>query len=285
MRFDPQWLLYLLDILVVAFIIYRGLLVIRGTRAEPMMWGLLVVVIVYLVARQFNLQTLAWLLGSFLSSLILVVVVIFQDEIRRGLTKVGSQRFFQRDNLPVSNKVIEDITLVARSLSKDKIGALIVLQRSVGLDEFVEDAIPLDALVQRKLLVSLFLKDSPLHDGAVVIEGDRIKAAGCVLPLSFDPDLDPNLGTRHRAALGLSERCDAAIVVISEENGSISLAAEGKLSRNLEPSALKELLERILGAQGSTAIDINAAPQVSQVKPKVPSQSVAQTATASVDHE
>lgn len=248
--FNPQWLLNVLDVLIVAYLIYRGLVVIRGTRAAPMLWGLTLLVALYFLARQVGLNTLAWLLGNFLSSIILVVVVLFQDEIRRGLTKVGMHRFFSPRGKPTYDKTIEDVTLVAQKLAGDKLGALIVLQGKMGLEEFVEDAVALDALVNRKLLASIFMKESPLHDGAVLIEGDRIKAAGCVLPLSFNPDLDPNLGTRHRAALGISERSDAIIVVVSEENGAITAVRDSRMLRNLDASSLRDFLHRAL-AQGN----------------------------------
>jgi len=235
------------DIAIVAYLTYRGLLMIRGTRAAPMLLGLTVVVVLYLLAKPLGLVTLSWLLGNFLSSIILVVVVIFQDEIRRGLTKVGLQRIFRRSaSRSLLDKTIEDLTLCVTKLAKAKIGALIVLQRSVGLDEIVEDSVVLDAVLSRKLLYSIFVKESPLHDGAVLIDGDRIKAAGCVLPLSFNPDLDPNLGTRHRAALGLSERSDAVVIVVSEENGAISLVREGHLVRNLDGAMLRDSLHRLI---------------------------------------
>ena len=248
---DLHWLLNGLDVLIVAYLIYRGLLVIRGTRAAPMLWGLTLLVVLYFLARQIGLNTLGWLLGNFLSSIILVVVVLFQDEIRRGLTKVGMHRFFAPRGKLGFDKTIEDVTLVAQTLANQKLGALLVIQGKMGLDEFVEDAVVLDALVNRKLLYSIFLKDSPLHDGAVLIEGDRIKAAGCVLPLSFNPDLDPSLGTRHRAALGLSERSDAIIVVVSEENGSVSAVHEARMFRNMDAAALRNFLRRALGKDGS----------------------------------
>lgn len=245
--FNYVWLRNTIDILIVAYIIYRGLLIIRGTRAAPMLGGLAIVVFVYFLAKPLGFVTLAWILGNFLSSIILVVVVIFQDEIRRGLTKVGLQPIFRRaDKNMYYDKSIEDITLVCSRLSTIKLGALIVIQREVGLHEFVEDAVTLDAQLNRKLLFSIFVKESPLHDGAVLIEGDRIKAAGCVLPLSFNPDLDPNLGTRHRAALGLSERSDAVVIVVSEETGSISMARDGRLIRNLDASMLRDSLHRLL---------------------------------------
>lgn len=238
------------DILIVAYLLYRGLLLIRGTRAAPMLSGLAVIAFVYFLAKGIGLVTLTWLLNNFLSSIILVVVVVFQDEIRRGLTKVGTHPVFRKSHSPsIFDKSIEDITLVCSRLSQTRTGALIVVQREVGLSEFMEEGVTLDALLHRKLLVSLFHKESPLHDGAVLIEGDRIKAAGCVLPLSFNPDLDPNLGTRHRAALGLSERSDALVVVVSEENGSISLARDGRLVRNLDASMLRDSLHRLLSPQ------------------------------------
>ncbi len=242
-----------LDIFVVYYLIYRSLLVIKGTRAAPMLGGLTVIVVLYFLSKPFGFLTLGWLLGNFLSSIILVVVIIFQDEIRRGLTKVGLQPIFHKTDKTVYDKTIEDITLVVTKLSKSKIGALIVVQREIGLDEIVEEAVILDALLNRKLLISLFVKESPLHDGAVLIDGDRIRAAGCVLPLSFNPDLDPNLGTRHRAALGLSERTDAIVIVVSEENGSVSLAREGRMVRNLDASMLRDSLHRLLSTKASPA--------------------------------
>lgn len=243
------WIRNAVDITIVAYLIYRGLLLIKGTRAAPMLSGLGVVVLVYFLAKPLGLVTLTWFLGNFLSSIILVVVVIFQDEIRRGLTKVGTQPLFKKSGVAMYDKAIEDVTLVCSKFSATKLGALIVIQREVGLSEFVEEAVTLDAQLNRKLLHTIFMKDSPLHDGAVLIEGDRIKAAGCVLPLSFNPDLDPNLGTRHRAALGLSERSDAVVIVVSEETGSISLARDGRLVRNLDASMLRDSLHRLISTK------------------------------------
>jgi len=244
-----------IDILIVTYLVYRALLLIRGTRAAPMLLGLTIIALLYFLAEPLGLVTLSWILGNFLSSIILVVVVLFQDEIRRGLTKVGLQNIFLRPGKTFVDKTIEDITLVCSRLSNARLGALIVIQREVGLDEFVEEAVTLDALLNRKLLYSLFVRSSPLHDGAVLIEGERIKAAGCVLPLSFNPDLDPNLGTRHRAALGLSERSDAIVIVVSEENGSITLARDGRLIRNLDASMLRDSLHRFLSTKNSSKED------------------------------
>ena len=249
LRLDYNLLRNVADVLIVAFIIYRGLLIIRGTRAAPMLAGLTVIAVLYFFSRPLGFATLGFILENFLSSLILVVVVIFQEEIRRGLTKVGTQHWFRPAGKPLYDKSIEDITLVVSELSKLKIGALIVIQREVGLDDFVEDAVSLDAELNRKLLFSLFVKESPLHDGAVLIDRQRIRAAGCVLPLSFNPDLDPNLGTRHRAALGLSERSDAIVIVASEETGAISLVRDGRMIRNLDASVLRDSLHRLLSSK------------------------------------
>ncbi|NLF24772.1 MAG: TIGR00159 family protein [Deltaproteobacteria bacterium] len=246
-----QYLLGTLDVLVVAYLIYRILLVMRGTRAAPMLGGLALVVLAYFISKTAGLVTLHWILGNFLSSIILVVIVIFQEEIRRGLTKMGIQPVFRPSSKPNYDRTSEDLVLVAERLSSSRTGALIVIQREVGLDEFVEEAVEIDALLNRKLLVSLFQKDSPLHDGAVIINDGRIKAAGCVLPITFNPDLDPNLGTRHRAALGISERSDALAIVVSEETGAIALARDGKLSRNLDGASLKQILEKLIDAKDS----------------------------------
>lgn len=247
-----DWVRIAADVIIVTVVVYRGLLFIRGTRAAPMLAGLTLMVLMYFLAKPLGLVTLSWMLNNFLSSLILVVVVIFQDEIRRGLTKVGSQPFFRARGKSTLDKTLEDIALVCSKLAQARCGALIVIQREVGLDEFVEDAVSLDAQVSRKLLFTIFLKESPLHDGAVVIDGDRIKVAGCVLPLSFNPDLDPNLGTRHRAALGISERTDAIVVVVSEENSSISLVHEGEMVRNLDDSSLREKIQEVISAVPSS---------------------------------
>lgn len=243
---DYTLLIRVVDVLIIAYLLYRGLLVIRGTRALPMLWGLSLIVLIYFLAKPLGLVTVAWLIDNLLGSILLVVVIVFQDEIRRALTKVGAQRFFWRNDRSILDKTIEDLTLAVSRLAKARLGALIVIQRDVGLEEFVEDSVLLDAIVSRKLLYAIFLKDSPLHDGAALIEGDRIKAAGCVLPLSFNPDLDPNLGTRHRAALGISERSDALVVVVSEESGVITVARDGRFIRNVEPGSLREMLARLL---------------------------------------
>jgi uncharacterized protein (TIGR00159 family) len=208
-----------------------------------MLLGLALIGVVYFLAQPLGLVTLAWIIDNFLSSIILVIVVIFQDEIRRTLTKVGVQPFLFKGARTTSKNHFEDISIAASRLAKAQLGSIIVIEREVGLDEFLEKGVILDAKLSRKLLYSIFVKEGPLHDGAVIIDGGTIKAAGCVLPLSSDPDIDPSFGTRHRAALGLTERSDAMVVVVSEETGSITLFIDGKLYRNLDVVSLQNLLE------------------------------------------
>ncbi len=232
-----------IDIAIVWFLVYRGLLVIRGTRAVPMLLGLALIAVVYFVSQPLGLTTLAWIIDNFLSSIILVIVVIFQDEIRRTLTKVGVQPFLFKNSRVEAPNMFEEISVAVGRLSKAKLGSIVVVERDVGLDEFIEKGVVLDARLSRKLLYSIFVKETPLHDGAVIIEAGTIKAAGCVLPLSSNPDLDPSFGTRHRAAVGLTERADAMVIVVSEESGSITLFIDGKQYRNLDTPTLQSLLE------------------------------------------
>lgn len=233
------------DILLVAFLIYRLLLFVRGTRAQPMLMGLIIIVLVYFASQQLGLAQLTWILGNFLGSVILVVVVLFQDELRRGLVKVGLFPGFGGD-LPRSLELtIKGVCEAAAKLSERRIGGLIVIRRDVGLEEYSEHAVQIDAKVSHQLLVSIFLPTSPIHDGATIIEGDRIVAAGAVLPLTFNPNVSGEYGTRHRAAIGLSERTDALIVVISEESGKISLVREGRISKDMTEKTLFSALQRL----------------------------------------
>lgn len=210
----------------------------------PMLIGLGAVTLVYFIARPLGLMTVAWLIDNFLSSIILVIVVIFQDEIRRTLTKVGAHRFLSIGNRHEEASQFEEIGLAVTKLAKAKLGSIIVIEREVGLEEFMEEGVILDAKLNRKLLYGIFVKESPLHDGAVVIEGARIRAAGVVLPLSANPDIDPSFGTRHRAALGITERSDAMVIVVSEESGAVTLFIDGALYRNLDLASLPTTLER-----------------------------------------
>lgn len=246
-----------LDIFLVAFLIYRILLMVRGTRALPMLAGFGIIVLVYLAARQLSFVTLHWILDNFLGSVILVIVVLFQDDLRRALIKVGLGPGIGKVAHQALQYSIDEVSKAASELASRRLGALMVIKRTIGLEDYTEHAVELNAVVSHQVLISLFLRTSPLHDGAVVIEDNIIAVAGAVLPLTFNPTVSGQLGTRHRAAIGLSERTDAVVVVVSEETGTISLVREGRITRDLDEKALRNALSRLMmlkrrGAQRQT---------------------------------
>jgi diadenylate cyclase len=235
-----------LDILIVAFIIYRGLLLLKGTRALQLVLGLAVAFFAFYLAKRFDLFTLGWILNNFVASIALVVVVVFQNEIRRVLFALGKGPFFGKISYVDETLFYDELVNACVVMSKRKTGALIVIEREMALGEFLEAGIKLDAEVNAELLISLFQNTSPLHDGAVVMREGRIVAASCVLPLSTRDDLDKDLGTRHRAAMGLTEVTDALSVAVSEESGQISCAVAGELYRDLSGETLKKHLRELL---------------------------------------
>jgi diadenylate cyclase len=234
-----------IDILLIAYVIYRIIDLIRGTRAVQMLIGLAVVFLTYLSSQYFELYTVNWLLDNFLSSVLLVIVVIFQDDIRRALTQVGTGPFFARQQ-GILQEDLEEIIRASASLATKRIGALIVFQRDVGLNQYVEVGTQLDARVSRELITSIFLPTSPIHDGALIIHHGRIIAAGCFLPLTANPHVSKTLGTRHRAAIGLTEETDAIVIVISEEEGAISVVREGRITRGVDAATLRSTLQKSL---------------------------------------
>ena len=237
------------DVLIVAFVIYRVAVLIRGTRAMRMVAGLVILGVAYFASQMLGLFTLNWLLNSFLESLIVILVVIFQTDIRRALTRVGSRDFFHLfESRASSEAVAEELVKAATWLSAHRIGALIVLEQGTGLNEYIESGRRIDGHLSADLLETIFMPGSPLHDGAVIGKGDQILAAACLLPLSANTDVARELGTRHRAAIGLTEETDAYVIVISEETGSISLAHGGTLKRGLEAPALRKTLQELTGA-------------------------------------
>ncbi len=243
--FDSSLISVVLDVLLVSFLIYRLLLLVRGTRAEPMLLGLVIVAVIYSSSRILGLVTLEWLLGQFLGSVILVVVVLFQDDLRRGLTRIGLLSGFGQHGSEAVEVAIKEIAEAASELAERRIGALIVIKRDVGLEDYTEHAVAIDGIISHQLLVSIFLPTSPIHDGAVVVEGNKIVVAGAVLPLSFNPGISSNYGTRHRAAIGLSERTDAVVVVVSEETGTVSMIRDGRISKDLSEKTLYNALHRL----------------------------------------
>jgi uncharacterized protein (TIGR00159 family) len=233
------------DILIIAYVIYRIIDLIRGTRAVQMLIGLGVVFLIYLSSQSFQLYTLNWILDNFLSSILLVIVVIFQDDIRRALTQVGTRTFIGRKP-QLQQQDLEEVVRAAVALASKRIGGLIVVQREVGLNQYMEVGTHLDAQVSRELIVSIFLPASPIHDGALIIHQGRIIAAGCFLTLTTNPFVSKTLGTRHRAAIGLTEETDAIVVVVSEEEGTISLVREGRITRGMDAGTLRNTLQKLL---------------------------------------
>ncbi len=245
-----QVLVDVADLLIVTYVVYRALLVLRGTRAMQMGTGLGVIFLVYVVAKWAGLLTLFNLLSSLLSSIILIVVVVFQNDIRRGLMRVGSRAFFAGMARQQETRVIDEVVAASTELARHRIGALICFEQDANLDEFVVgQGTPVDAQVQRELLVSMFIPESlnKLHDGAVVIRNLRIAKAGVFFPMPDMKVLDKSLGSRHRAALGITEETDAVVVVVSEERGTISFCFNGNIVPNLDGASLKQALLGLFG--------------------------------------
>jgi uncharacterized protein (TIGR00159 family) len=231
-----------IDILMVAFIIYELLQFIRGTHAVQMALGALLLVVLYWFSKLFDLETVNWLLRTFMPYLVFGLIVVFQAEIRKVLAHLGKTPLLGAFTAKRGEDVTDEIVLAATSLAAQRTGALIVIEREMGLRSFIETGIGLDALVTYDLLISIFNPGTPLHDGAVIVQGDRIAAGACFLPLTVNPGLSRQLGSRHRAAIGVTEDTDALAVVISEETGAISLVVGGRIQRDLEGRALKQSL-------------------------------------------
>lgn len=232
------------DILIITILIYWVINQIRGTRAVQMLIGLLMVAALFSASQYFELYTLSWILNNFLSSILLVIVILFQNDIRRALTRVGRGTLFGGDRQR-RNEMIDEVARTAVLLATKRVGAIIAFEREVGLNEYLEAGTRLDARVSSELLVSIFLPTSPIHDGAVVIRQGRITAAGCFLPLTTSQVVSRSLGSRHRAAIGLTEETDAAVIVVSEEEGQISLVREGRITRDMDAGSLRTTLGQL----------------------------------------
>lgn len=234
-----------IDILIVTLLLYRLFSLMRGTRAVHMFFGLIVLFVLSVVAQWVHLIAVNWLISSLRTVWVIAFVIIFQPELRRALALLGQNPLLSRFVHVRESGAIPEIVKSVQDLSDKRIGALIVLERDQGLKNFEETGTPIDARVTAELIGTLFTPSSPLHDGAVIIQGDRVVAAGCTLPLSQDERVAPALGMRHRAALGLTEESDALVIVVSEESGSIAYASGGKLHRGVDLTALRsELLHR-----------------------------------------
>jgi diadenylate cyclase len=242
-----RYLQDILDIIIVALIIYYILSLIEGTRAVQMLSGLVALFALYFVSQRWELFTLNWILGHFLSSIILIAVILFQSDIRRALTALGKNPLVLKISSGKSEElVVDEIVKSTSFLANRQIGALIAIERANSLADFVEIGMRIDAWVSRELIISIFNTSSPLHDGGMIIGRNKILSAGSFFPLATDPDLERELGTRHRAAIGLSRETDAIVVVVSEETGTISLASEGNLTRGLDATSLNNRLLELL---------------------------------------
>lgn len=234
------------DVLLVAIVVYNLLLLIRGTREVQILIGILSMVVVYYAAQAFGLTALEATLRNFLIILPVAIIVLFQHEIRRAFASFGSTPLWGFATQRQVASTFNEVVLASTTMAERRTGALIVLERLEGLRNYVENGIQLDAVVSIDLLINLFTPGTPTHDGAVIIQGDRIAAAACYLPLTRNPALSQEFGTRHRAALGISEETDALVVVVSEETGTISVAFGGEFFRPLESKDLHNLLYKFL---------------------------------------
>lgn len=251
-----QFFKIIIEIGILWLIFYTILLYVRGSRAVQLLKGVIILVIFFFVIQRLELNLLTWIFTKFFTISVMALLIIFQPELRRGLTRIGQNPMFNL--LLKEEKIIDEIVKASVSLSKKKIGALIAIEREIGLKPYIESGISIDAQVTAELISTIFMPNTPLHDGGIIVERDRIVAAGCLFPLSQSPKLSKILGTRHRAAVGLTEETDSAVVVISEETGATSIAFEGKLTRDLDQESLFKFLKNIfkLPRQKSNILDL-----------------------------
>lgn len=235
-----------MDVLIVAVVIYKLYKLLRETRAEQLAKGIIILLVLTKVSEAMELYTINWILNNAMTVGTLALLIVFQPELRRGLEYIGRSRLLTKSFVEIRGEslsnVVDEIVEAVASLSRQKIGALIVMERQTGLNEVVETGTRIDGLVSSDLLINIFIPNTPLHDGAVIIKDDMIKAAACFLPLTDNSGLSKELGTRHRAALGISERSDGLAIIVSEETGAISIAENGSISRYLDSKTLRQIL-------------------------------------------
>jgi len=249
-------LISVIDIAIVAFVMYRIMLLIKGTRAVQLIKGLIVLIALTAISGLLNLNTANWLLRQAMTALVVALPIVFQPELRRALEKIGQGSLLStnanRHEALEQPAYIVEIGRAATMLAKNRMGALFVLERETGLEEYIDTGVKIDGLVSAGLLVNIFVNKTPLHDGAVIIRGGRVAAAACFLPLSENPHLSSSLGTRHRAGIGITEYSDAITVIVSEETGNVSLAVEGNLIRCQDEDSLVKELSSLMQKTGSS---------------------------------
>ena len=260
-----EMLTTVLDIALIAFVFYRILLFIRGTRAVPMLLGLLVIAFAFMISQDslLNLSTFNWMLEQFIGNILIIVVVLFQSDIRKALAAFGQTRFLSAFRSAQGAQTIDELVKAMTSMAGQNIGALIVIEREADLSSFGGEGTRIDARISKELLYTLFVpeRQNPLHDGAVLIQGGQITSAGVFLPMSVNPDLERSLGTRHRAGVGLSEETDAVVLIVSEERGTMTVAMDGRLSGELSSIELRRVLTEALTRADSDAKSTKALDQ------------------------
>lgn len=248
----------IIDIIIVAAVFYKVSKLIRETRAEQLIKGIFAIFIFEKISgeRWLELYTINWILKNTMTVGVIAILIVFQPELRRGLEYIGRSRFFTKSFLEIKgeslSETVEEIVEACASLSRQKIGALIVLERETGLNEVADTGTKINGIVSSNLLINIFIPNTPLHDGAVIIKEDIIKAAACFLPLTDNTNISKELGTRHRAALGISERSDSLSIIVSEETGAISIAENGTIARHLDTKTLKQILTDMYKPKDST---------------------------------
>lgn len=250
-----KYLASIVDILLVWYVIYKLIMVIRGTKAVQLLKGIFVILLVRVVSEFFGLKTLSWMMEQAITWGFLAIIIIFQPELRRALEQLGRGKFFSRSSGPEEEEQEKTITAIIKAtdyMAKRRIGALISIERETGMSDYIETGIQLHSKISSELLINIFIPNTPLHDGAVIVQKNSVAAAACYLPLSESPFISKELGTRHRAALGISEVTDSITVIVSEETGSISLTKNGELHRDLNADAFKEMLSNELYVKNKT---------------------------------
>lgn len=242
----------IIDIALIAFVVYKLFSLLKNTRAEQVLKGLIFVLIFASIADMLNINTVSWVMNQFLTVSLVFIIVVFQPELRTGLERIGRGRsIFATDRNKRDEDSISELVSAMSSLSRQKIGALVVLERQVGLSDIVESGTRLDADISSELLINIFIPNTPLHDGAVIIRENSIVAAACYLPLSSSNTISKELGTRHRAAIGISEKSDAVVIIVSEETGNISIAENGIINRYFDEESLRIRLTNEIAETGA----------------------------------
>ena len=236
----------IVDVGIIAFLIYQVLILIRGTRTAQMLTGIMIVVLGFQASSLVPLTTFNWLMNKFYSSIVLIIIILFQDDIRNALSRMGKKPILSNPEAMASHYLLDELTRAAFSLAGKKMGALLVIERNIILSRYIDVGISLDARISKELLVAIFEPNSPIHDGAIIIRQGRIAAAGCFLPLSQAENLKPEMGTRHRAAIGITQETDSLVILVSEERGAVSIVHEGNITLIQEGTQLRKILRKYL---------------------------------------